>query len=573
MVSRAALLFLSLLPIVGGCKKLTAGRCVQPSITIDADYPGASPQQVEATVVRSLEAAVAPVSRHIAAVALPGHARLAIVPAGDGGVAARQAIVARLAAARDRLPADVDPPVVTTIDPAAPTELLAVRGADPAALTWVADAFRSRLLTRPGVQRVTLINPSRRELHIEVDPRRLDAFGLTLEEVATRIQSANVNLPSGSITAGARQVVVRTRGASPDDLGEIPIAEHASVPVYLHDLAQVEERLTNDARVRIDGLPAVLVEVVGPTKTVLAEVAAFDLPARIEIAPLGGLRPPPCDGPLISEQVPARARLELHLQLPDGSTLDTAEEALHQIERQLEPMLPAGATVLSIVGATAGSAGDGPNRAAVFVLADRPLAATFLRAAAAATVPGASLSVGGDGRRSALVRLRHPDLEVLRAAAGDLARTLEASPGVTAMTTPVHVDLTVKLSQRGRELGVTQAALATALRARNGGIDVGRLLHDGDREQLLLTTGRATQDVAELAGIPVPTAGGDPVPLGQVATLEQVAGPGQIERRDQQRVTYVQVRADRAIDLGQLVARAAGKLRASTRDLLVEPLR
>lgn len=572
MIYRAALLVVSFLPVVAGCKESTAARCVQPSIAIDVDYPGASPAEVEQAVVRPVEQAVAPVSRRIAAIALPGHARVTVVPRGDDDAAARQSIVARLEATREQLPADVEAPMVTLLDPAAPTQLVAVRGGDLATLEKVAEALRGRLLTRPGVQRVVLINPSRRELRVQVDRQRLAAYGLTLDAIATRLRATAGDLPSGSVAVGSRQVVVRTRGASPADLAAIPIADHEGAPVYLRDLAVLEQRLTNDARVRIDGQPAVLLEAVGAKKTVLAEVAGFDAPPRIQLLPLGGLRPPPCDGPVLAEQVPERARLELYAELPDGATLDASEEMLARLEKQLAPALPDGATVLAIAGATPESADGGPGRGALFVLADRPLAPTVGRAAAALAVPPASLSIGGDGRHRALVRLRHPDVERLRAAARDLARTLEKTPGVTAVMPPVRSDLVVELSQRGRELGVTPAALTTALRARTSGIEVGTLRRGADRERLVLTSGRAPGDVAGLVDTPALTAGGAAVTLGQVATLQRVAGPGQIERRDQQRVIYVQVRAGGATDLARLIDQAAAKIRSDTGDLTVERL-
>lgn len=143
------------------------------------------------------------------------------------------------------------------------------------------------------------------------------------------------------------------------------------------------------------------------------------------------------------------------------------------------------------------------------------------------------------------------DMEVIRGIAQEVAEVMRANPNVTN----VHLDwnekaksVRVRIDQdRARQLGVTSQEVAQALQAHQQGITLTQY-REGD--QLIDIVWRA--DASErgrldrLADLPVPTHGGQWIPLAQVAKLEPALEEGIIWRRN--RLPTIQVRADLAND-------------------------
>jgi HAE1 family hydrophobic/amphiphilic exporter-1 len=134
------------------------------------------------------------------------------------------------------------------------------------ALTEVADKQVKRALESvDGVGNVTLSGGSAREIHIVVDIEKLNARGLSIEQVRDAIQKENVEIPGGTIEQGHWEVGLRTLGridATPQ-FDNIIVANVDGVPVRVADIGYTEDAVEKSSTVLTleDGSAAVQLEI------------------------------------------------------------------------------------------------------------------------------------------------------------------------------------------------------------------------------------------------------------------------------------------------------------------------
>ncbi|MFN7134530.1 MAG: efflux RND transporter permease subunit, partial [Myxococcales bacterium] len=221
----------------------------RPTVTIMTEAGGLSPEEVETLVTLPIEVAMngAPGVRRVRSSSGVG---LSVVYVefewGTDIYRDRQVVSERLQVARERLPAEVSPTLAPVASIMGEILLLGMRG-DPARtppleLRTLADwVVRPRLLAIPGVAQVTVMGGGRKQLQVLVDPDKLVAFGLSLEEVEKAAGLAQANTTGGFVVQGSREFLVRNlaRSASPEGLSRTPAAVHDGVPIRLEQVAEV----------------------------------------------------------------------------------------------------------------------------------------------------------------------------------------------------------------------------------------------------------------------------------------------------------------------------------------------
>jgi cobalt-zinc-cadmium resistance protein CzcA len=103
---------------------------------------------------------------------------------------------------------------------------------------WVVEpAYR----TVPGIADVVSFGGQVRQYQVDVDPAKLQAFGVTVGQVEQAVAAANSNAGGGYITHGYEKQVVRGVGLfrSPDDIAQVAVAEKNGVPIRVRDLGTV----------------------------------------------------------------------------------------------------------------------------------------------------------------------------------------------------------------------------------------------------------------------------------------------------------------------------------------------
>ena len=236
-----------------------------PVISVSVSWEGASPEAVESDIIEPLEEAVMQVEgvKSLTSSSRQGSGGLSVELDLSRNVdQALQDVQSKVSQAQNRLPRDIDPPVISKSNPEdQPIMWLGVSG--PFSRQFLSDFTRYRvkevLQTVPGVGEVTLGGSLERNVRIWVDAAKLDARGLTVVDVTNALRREHVELPAGRIETEGREVNVRVMGEALDleTLRHLVIREGDGSPVYLTDVALVEDGFEDERRMaRVNGEPA-----------------------------------------------------------------------------------------------------------------------------------------------------------------------------------------------------------------------------------------------------------------------------------------------------------------------------
>jgi HAE1 family hydrophobic/amphiphilic exporter-1 len=221
-----------------------------PTVVVQMDYPGASPEIVESEVTKKVEEAVNTVAG-ISALSSRSYEGSSVVIIEfnldvDGRKAAED-VREKVALIRPLLREEVKEPRVSRFDPASqPVFNVAILSTDgkrsPQELTtWATQVLQKRLENVRGVGAVSVVGGVQREINVYIRPTELEAFGIGIEQVATALRSENQELPLGAIRSRDQERVVQinARLKTPADFRDIVVARRNAVPVKLWQLADV----------------------------------------------------------------------------------------------------------------------------------------------------------------------------------------------------------------------------------------------------------------------------------------------------------------------------------------------
>jgi len=241
-----------------------------PTLNVNVNYSGAGPEEIEQMVTIPVEQAVATVNgvKTITSVSREGSARITLeFDWGRNIDEAANDVRASLDRVKRRLPDGADTPSVFKYDPSAtPIMSLGVSGQlDDFALRRFAEDDLTNLLQRAdGVASVDVMGGKREEINVRLRRDRLQAFGITGEQVIAALAKENATIPAGHLTNDAGDFLLRTKGEFKDldEIRNLVVATKDGIPIYLSSLADVvmgakEER----SIVRIDGKPGIVVSV------------------------------------------------------------------------------------------------------------------------------------------------------------------------------------------------------------------------------------------------------------------------------------------------------------------------
>lgn len=221
-----------------------------PVITVQTTYPGASPETMERDVTRRLEEAFNPVEGvdTITSISLESVSQIIVQFTLDRDVDQAAAdIRARIDVVRRELPEDIDPPLVQKFNPSDQPIVSVALSSDHLGLgplTTLADeTVRRRLEAVPGVGNVQLAGGLERQIRIHVIPNRLQALGVSLNDVLGALQRQNLEVPAGRIESGPTEQLVRVTGriTEPQQFARVIVATRNSNAVRLGEVANVED--------------------------------------------------------------------------------------------------------------------------------------------------------------------------------------------------------------------------------------------------------------------------------------------------------------------------------------------
>ena len=223
-----------------------------PVVVISTEYPGASPEIVESEVSKKIEEGVNSIAG-ISALTSRSYENQSLVIIEfqlhiDGRKAAED-VREKVASLRPLLRTEVKEPRVLRFDPASRAVWsLAVipEGQQLSAVemtNWAEQVLKKRLENVRGVGSVTLVGGSKREINLYLQPDKMEALGITAEQVVAAVRNENQDLPVGAIRSlqQERAVQINSRMARPEDFGRIIVARKNGTPIRLSQVASVQD--------------------------------------------------------------------------------------------------------------------------------------------------------------------------------------------------------------------------------------------------------------------------------------------------------------------------------------------
>jgi hydrophobic/amphiphilic exporter-1 (mainly G- bacteria), HAE1 family len=243
------------------------------TVNVRLQLPGASPDEMTTAVVMPMENAlsgIAGIDQLTANVSAGGSANITVrfVLERDLDDAANN-VREKVAGAMRNVPPEVLPPVIQKADPDAEAIMsivLASKTMTIRALTEIADKQVKRVIESvDGVGDVSMNGGRAREIHVVVDIEKLNARGLSIDQVRDAIQKENVEIPGGTLEQGKWEVGLRTLGRidATSQFDNIIIATVDGVPVRIADIGYTEDSIQKTASALFldDGSPAVQLDI------------------------------------------------------------------------------------------------------------------------------------------------------------------------------------------------------------------------------------------------------------------------------------------------------------------------
>ncbi|MBF0183112.1 MAG: efflux RND transporter permease subunit [Magnetococcales bacterium] len=227
-----------------------------PTIQVNADFAGATPETMATAVATPLEAQFAGIAGldSMTSVSAQGNTRITLQFLLDRNIdAAAQDVQSAIAAAMRKLPPDLtSPPSFRKTNPAdLPIFYVALYSLTlplPEVNEFAESKLGQRLSTIPGVAQVQVFGSQKYAVRIRAKPDKLAAMGLTLADLQSAIQGANVNLPTGRLDGPLRTYPIQADGKLENAAAYQPIAiaYRNGSPVRLHEVADAVDGVEND---------------------------------------------------------------------------------------------------------------------------------------------------------------------------------------------------------------------------------------------------------------------------------------------------------------------------------------
>ena len=221
-----------------------------PMVRVHIYWAGATPQEINDNIADPVEQVLATVDKldYLESSSIEGQYTLRVnFEYGTDIDVAYQDVVAKMGLATRRLPADVDPPVMFKADPSQlPITQLIVMSETRNLIdlrTWVENILQDQFLAIPGVAGTEVLGGLRREVRVYLNPDRVSAYNLSLEQVINRLRDENVERLAGRVTEGSREFILRTTAEfrDLDEIRNLVVSPAGQARVRLRDLARVED--------------------------------------------------------------------------------------------------------------------------------------------------------------------------------------------------------------------------------------------------------------------------------------------------------------------------------------------
>jgi HAE1 family hydrophobic/amphiphilic exporter-1 len=242
-----------------------------PVVVANVTYPGASPQEVETLIVKPMEEEISSVSgiKRLNSTSQEGLGYVvAEFSLGTDVKYAEQQVRDKVSNIRNKLPKDIDEPVINRVDVAdQPIMRFSLSGDLTRAQMYdIAENDVKPLFEQVnGVGQVEIIGGTKREIKVEADRHKLKRHEVSIQALAQRIGGGTQNVPLGKVTKGAQETVFRTIGEykTIDQIKNTVINFFGSdVPITLGSVGKVSDSVQDEVnRSLLDGKTALFIDI------------------------------------------------------------------------------------------------------------------------------------------------------------------------------------------------------------------------------------------------------------------------------------------------------------------------
>jgi len=238
-----------------------------PIVAIMTDYPGVGPAEVESMVSKPYESAISMVRdvKDVYSTSKEGSSMvMAYFNWGTDIDAAAIDVREKIDLVKGHLPEGVENPVIVKFDPSLmPIMVVGISSTRGLAelKQYAEDNFKDKIARIPGVAAAEIQGGLTREIHVDIDRNRMEAVGLSFEQVGMALMASNLNLPGGHLKAGTLDFLIRIPGEfkSVDEVAGTVVGNRGGVPIFLRDIARVEDSFAEvDTESKLNGQRSVI---------------------------------------------------------------------------------------------------------------------------------------------------------------------------------------------------------------------------------------------------------------------------------------------------------------------------
>jgi HAE1 family hydrophobic/amphiphilic exporter-1 len=248
-------------------------RADPATVNVSLSLPGASPDEMTTAVIMPMENALSGIGGidQMTSTASDGSAGITIRFVLERDLEdAANSVREKVAGAMRNVPPQVLPPIIQKADPdAAPIMSLVLSSTEAMSLrtlTEITDKqVKRQLESVDGVGEVTMSGDLPREIHVVIDIEKLNAHGLSMDQVRDAIQAENVEIPGGTLEQGEWQVGLRTLGRidATDQFKNIIIKVVNGTPIRVSDVGYAEDTTQRQTSAQFmgNGNPAIQLDI------------------------------------------------------------------------------------------------------------------------------------------------------------------------------------------------------------------------------------------------------------------------------------------------------------------------
>ena len=264
--SVAANLLMIVIIVIGGMSAYNLRRETFPQISFDiiqvqTIFPGATPEEVEESIVVKIEEAIKSVEGIQDILSQARESSGVVLARLKSGVDNRRVLedIQNEVEKIDTFPEDAEPPRYEELSERRKVINIAIYGEQPErTLKEVATRVRDDLLVSEFISQIRIFGTRDYEISVEVSEESLRRHGLTFEEIRQVVQRSSLNLPGGSIKTPTQDIVVRTAGQRYTGL-EFALLPLLTRPdgtvVTLDEVARVSDGFVDAWRIAVSTAP------------------------------------------------------------------------------------------------------------------------------------------------------------------------------------------------------------------------------------------------------------------------------------------------------------------------------